>query len=499
VRIRGLNRLFFNKVEWKVNMEYQIPKSDLNPEIAENLKNIEKVIDQLNQRRDKGLSPELAMKLKKQLLISHVYHSNAIEGNKLSLRETELILEGMTINERPLKDEIEARSLANATEYLYKLIDGREPLTKRTLLELHGLVMKDIPGINSGQFRAIDVKIKDSEHTPPDFLEVDGHVDKLFQWMNRNSHKFNPLIMGAIIHHWMTWIHPFADGNGRVARMFLNFYLLQKGYPEIIIKITDRDNYYNSLIKADNGDICDLIELHADNIRESINIYEELLNEDERQKAWKLKYKELSESQYKQAKETYAFQYEVWKNQVSVFKALLLENVKDISGYLPHLSFSVKEYDILSFSQYLDILEDRKVSNTWYISLVIYDKNKHDGMGFIFYFERFKYSRPLSILSTKSEDKSSQKISIESKPQIKLYVTARKNQQSQNLKGEIDLINIGTWGDQLSFGLRNTKKGFGRFNKRANVITVKENPGKIVRMFIDQILKYYFSVDARTK
>jgi Fic family protein len=477
-------------------MEYQVPQNDLNPELVENVKNIEKVIDQLNQRRDKGLSPELSIKLKKQLLISHVYHSNAIEGNKLSLRETELILEGMSINERPLKDEIEARSLANATEYLYKLIDGREPLTKRTLVELHGLIMKDIPGINAGQFRTTEVRIKESEHVPPSFFEIDRHVDKLFQWMHRNSHKYSPLIMGAIIHHWLAWIHPFADGNGRVARMFLNFFLLQRGYPEVIIKIGERDRYYNALIKADKGDIADVVELLADSIRNSISVYEEMLNEDERQQAWKLKYKELSDTQYVKAKETFSFQYEVWKNQIAVFKALLLENIRDIGGYLPNLYFSVKEYDILSFSKYLDILENRDVSNTWYMLLNIYDKTKHDGMSFVFYFERFKYSRPLSIVSDEQSEQSPSNFKVESKPQIKLYVSARKNQKSVRLSDNIELVNIGTWGDQLSFGIKSNKKISGKWVRKIH--TIKENPGKIVRRFIDQVLENYFN-DATNK
>ena len=99
----------------------------------------------MNQRRDSGLSKDLLDKLKNQLLISQVYHSNAIEGNKLSLRETELILNGMVVNERPLKDELEAKSLANATEYLYKLIDGREPLTKsRTIAQRNKQLFKKL-------------------------------------------------------------------------------------------------------------------------------------------------------------------------------------------------------------------------------------------------------------------------------------------------------------------------------------------------------------------
>ncbi len=481
-------------------MQYEVPKIDLSDDLSESLNNIEKVVEDLNQRRDKGLDKDLELKLKKHLLISHVYNSNAIEGNQLSLRETELILNGMVVNERPLKDEIEAQSLANATEYLYKLIDGREPLTKRTLLELHGLIMADIPGMDAGSFRNKEVQIKNSKHTPPSFLTVDTHVDEMFQWMNRNSHKHPPLIMATVLHHWLTWIHPFSDGNGRTGRMFLDFFLLQKGYPEIIVKITDRDNYYNALISADNGDLTLLIELFAEKLRQTVNVYEEFINEDARQQAWKEKYKELSEEKYNKAKETYSFEYEVWKSQVSVFKALLKESVREIEEYLPQLSFSIKEYEDLTFSQYLDILEDRKVTNTWYLNLNIYNQKEHKGMSFIFYFERFKFSKPVTMLGKNNiTDNRGKRFTKDSKPQIKLYVSARRNQRSQKLHSDIDLINIGTWGEQLSFGLKNREWRPDKKHKKAQIITVKDNPGKVVRKFIDQILFSYFSIGKSNK
>lgn len=476
-------------------MEYKIPNIDISDDLEEALNNIEKVINDLNKRRDDGLDPELEKKLKKQLLISRVYNSNAIEGNILSLRETELILDGLVINERPLKDEIEAKSLAHATDYLYSLIDGREPLTKRTLLELHGLILADIPQVVSGKFRNEEVQIKNSDHTPPPFLTVEAHIDQLFQWMNRNSHKYPPLVMATILHHWLTWIHPFPDGNGRTARLFLDFYLLQKGYPEIIVKITDRDEYYNSLVDADKGDITRLIDLFSEKVRQTVNIYEEFLNESDRQKSWKEKYKEISEKSYQKAKETYSFEYEVWKSQISVFKALLNECISEIKEYLPNLQMTIKEYDILTFSQYLDILEDRKVTNTWYISLRVFDMKTKNVFSYVFYFERFKYSKPAEILRNRKIHCVDGKKGIEeSKPQIKLYVSARVLGKSKPLRKEIDLVNIGTWGEQLSFGVNNRDFVHGRKNKKAKIITVRENPGKIVRRFLDQVLYYYFKV-----
>ncbi|WP_299103563.1 Fic family protein [uncultured Winogradskyella sp.] len=469
-------------------MIYKIPNISANLDLNESLKNIEKIIDNLNKRRDNGLDNELENKLKKQLLISSVYNSNAIEGNKLSLRETEIILDGMVINERPLKDEVEARSLANATEYLYRLIDGREPLSKRTLLELHSLIMENIPNIQGGSFRKEEVTIKNADHKPIYWADVEPEVDEMFKWMNRNMHKYDPIIMCAILHHWLAWIHPFSDGNGRVSRLFTNFFLLQKGYPEIVIKISDRDNYYNSLIEADEGDITCLVELFSDKLRQTVNIYEEFLNEYDRQKTWKARYKQLGEDSYEKAKETYSYQYEVWKSQLNVFKALLFENIKELEELLPQLTFYKKEYDILSYSQYLDIIEDRKVSNTWYIVISIYNKTNDKSMGFVFYFERFKFSSKINFSKNKPKKQD--------KPEIKLFVTARKDQKSLRLDRAVELVNVGTWGDQLSFGVHNIKwdprkKGD---NARASIITIRENPSKIIRTFLDQILYTYFDI-----
>jgi Fic family protein len=466
-------------------MKYKIPNISAGLDLTENLKNIDKVIDDLNKRRDYGLDQDLEYRLKRHLLISSVYNSNAIEGNKLSLRETEIILDGMVINERPLKDELEARSLANATEYLYKLIDGREQLCKRTLLELHTLIMENIPNINGGVFRQEDVTIKNSDHKPINWGDVPDEIDEMFKWMNRNMHKYNPIVMCAIIHHWLVWIHPFSDGNGRVTRLFTNFFLLQKGFPEIVIKISDRDNYYNALVDADNGDITKLVDLFSDKIRQTVSIYEEFLNEHDRQLAWKKRYKELGEEQYSNAKEKFAYQYEVWQNQLNTFKTILIKNVDTLDKLLPDISFFIKEYDIISYSQYLDILEDRKVSNTWYFVLSIRSNTRDKSMGFVFYFERFKPTGKVNIVE-----------GVKKRPHIKLYVVARKDQHSYKLGPEIDLVNVGTHRDQLSFGVhnRNWDPVLKEKNKRPSIITVKDNPNKVVRTFLDQILFKYFEI-----
>jgi len=477
-------------------IQYKIPKIHLSSELKENLSFVEKTIDILNVKRDEGLSKELLDNLKKQLLVKQVYHSNAIEGNKLSLRETELILNGMVINERPLKDEIEAKSLAIATEYLYSLIDGREPLTKRTILELHSLIMKNIPGIESGVFRIHDVQIQNSEHKPPSFLDVENHVDELFQYMNRNSHRHPPMVMGAILHHWMTWIHPFSDGNGRVSRMFLNFFLLQKGYPEIIIKISERDEYYNSLITADNGNLENLIELLSENIKETISAYEELINEDQRQKEWLKKYSEIKPDDYTKVKSKHSYDYEVWQNQMAVFKTLFKKSLQEISEHLKEIEISYKDYDVITFNQYLDILEDRPVSSTGYMFVKLFDRNKHEALTLVFYFQRLYRSKLLKLAEEKKKNPRNFKSRRIIPPTIKLNISARKNGVEIRFDDNVDLVNIGTYKDQLSFGIidRSVKR---ESWQKPKVESKTDSPGVVIRKFIDQILKLYFEIDTK--
>ncbi|MFY8096516.1 MAG: Fic family protein [Flavobacterium sp.] len=473
-------------------MRYSIPTMSADLDLSDNLKNIEKTIDNLNKRRDTGLDPELEQRLKKHLLISSVYNSNAIEGNKLSLRETEIILEGMSINERPLKDEIEAKSLSNATSYLYDLINGSEPLNKRCLFDLHSLLMENIPNMKAGVFRNEEVTIKNSEHVPISWLHVTEEIESMFRWMNRNMHKYNPVVMCSILHHWLVWIHPFSDGNGRVTRLFTNFFLLQKGYPEIVVKIGDRDNYYNALIDADKGNITKLVDLFCDKIRQTVAVYEGFLNEHDRQIAWKQRYQNLVEDKYSEAKETFSYQYEVWKDQLNVFKTILLKNVETLDKILPHIAFEIKEYDILTYEQYLDILEDRKVSNTWYFVLSIFNQENQKKMNFVFYFERLKVIEKANLAEA---DKKTQK------PHVKLFVVGRKHSESIRLGRSIDLVNVGTHRDELSFGVHNKKWDIklGNKNPKGSIITVKENPNKMARIFLDQILYKYFDVNKKKK
>jgi hypothetical protein len=141
----------------------------------------------------------------------------------------------------------------------------------------------------------------------------------------------------------------------------------------------------------------------------------------------------------------------------------------------------------------LDLLENRKVSNTWYIRLRIFDKNKKFGINFIFYFERLHRSKLLRLNGDEKKfDPNKKTRSLP--PQIKLYISTKNEGISQKLDDRVDLANIGTWKDQLSFGVVNRRIKRAPHQK-PKLDTNTGNPGKVIRKFIDQILEYYFDIE----
>ncbi|MDR3562209.1 MAG: Fic family protein [Negativicutes bacterium] len=444
---------------------YQIPDFTPSTQLQATMREIQNTINHLNTRRDSGLSPVLKERIFKYLKVSHVYNSNAIEGNLLSLRETELILDNMSVNEQSFKDQVEARSLGLALEYLHGLINGKEPLCKDSLITIHNLLMAEIPLVAAGQLRKENVSISQSSHTPPKWEYVLDHLNDLFKWFEREK-SISPIVKGAILHHWLTWIHPFQDGNGRVSRLMLNFHMLQHGFPEIVIRIEDRDRYYNALSAADQGDITALVDLCCDKLFETAAIYDEFINEGIRESEWVKKY---TQTGFEKRIETARYDYEVWKSAMEVFRTRFAQTVRAIEPSLRDLSFTLRFYPVISFNQYLDILEDRKLSQTWFFKLVVCDRGGNE-TAFIFYFGRWRIPKVQNM-----------------RPFVKLFISVQQGGHSRKLSDNINLVNIGLMKDRLVIGLREP-------SFRQRVVSVESLPGPIIRDFIDQILKEYYDV-----
>jgi len=227
-------------------------------------------------KSNRPLSPSIVKKLREQLSLELTYNSNAIEGNKLTLKETYLIInDGLTVKGKSFKDHLEAKNHHEAIDFLHDLIEQKKnhTVSEHLIRSLQQLIIKDIEDSQAGSYRQGQVIITGSKHRPPESFDVPKLMQEFILWIKKNSSKMHPVTLAAIAHHKLVHIHPFIDGNGRTARLFMNLLLMQKGYPLVIILKNDRQKYYRALEKADAGKYDELEKFIAQAVERSMNIY----------------------------------------------------------------------------------------------------------------------------------------------------------------------------------------------------------------------------------
>ncbi|RLG44040.1 MAG: Fic family protein [Thermoproteota archaeon] len=244
-----------------------------SPLIAPTLRaRIEEGVKRLNSERP--LNPKALAKLRRLLIVEYIYNTNAIEGNTLTLRETRLVLEeGITIAGKPLRDHLEARNHLEALKYVEEL--SRRRIREFDLLKIHHLVMMGIPEARPGEYRREQVYIGGSSHIPPPPSEVPKLIGRFLRWLNGTieSEELHPVELAAVAHAYLTAIHPFLDGNGRVARLLMNILLMRYGYPLTVIRKERRREYYKALEEADRGRAKPIVNFVARAVDESLTLY----------------------------------------------------------------------------------------------------------------------------------------------------------------------------------------------------------------------------------
>jgi Fic family protein len=210
-------------------------------------------------------------RLREEIRLRHTYHSNAIEGNSLTLQETKVVIEeGITIGGKSLSEHLEATGNARGYDSIEELARSSKPLNQIMIQELHELVTRGWLE-DSGHYRTQNVRIAGAKKSPPNFSKVPVLIDKLFDQIKRM--KTHTIIKASFFHHGFVQIHPFSDGNGRVARLLTNLLLMRDGYPPMVLRKDDRKKYYECLRKADGGNLRPLINFIGKAVDESLILY----------------------------------------------------------------------------------------------------------------------------------------------------------------------------------------------------------------------------------
>jgi len=220
-------------------------------------------------------------RLREEINPEFIYNSNAIEGNTLNLNETRLVLtEGMTIKGKPLKDHLEATNHLEALDYIYKLSNDTFDITVGHLLKMHQIMLNGIEKELAGRYRPAHIRIPGANFIPPNALKISQLMEDFVKWIKENEKQANIIEYVADLHYQFVWIHPFIDGNGRVARLLMNLILIRKGYPPAIILNNDRGKYYNALNNADRGEFHAFFKIIGQAVERSLDIYLRVLGLD---------------------------------------------------------------------------------------------------------------------------------------------------------------------------------------------------------------------------
>lgn len=235
-----------------------------------------KRLDALKAKLDeyRPLPADIVQNLHENLVLQWTYHSNAIEGNTLTLKETKVALEGITLGGKTLREHFEAINHRDAILLVEELVSKQQPLDAWTIKSLHQLVLKNIDVDNVGQYRKVNVLIAGATHRPPDALQVPEQMHNFMHWYDTEAQTLHPVERAARVHGEFVKIHPFSDGNGRTARLLMNLELMKAGFPATVIEVKQRLAYYEALDKAHcSGDYTDFIALLANCVEQSFEPY----------------------------------------------------------------------------------------------------------------------------------------------------------------------------------------------------------------------------------
>ena len=233
---------------------YRIPMDAVKPvdgrknrykKIPEQFVSLFSRIDALKNELDNRcpLTQGEVQRLREEFLVEYTFNSIAIEGNTLTLQETAMVLEGVTIDKKPLKDHLEAVGHRDAFLYVQDIVNNKIPFTESIIKQIHTLVLMDRPE-DRGVYRRIPVGILGAFHEPPEPILVPELVERSIK--ENNLTKLHPIETAALFHLKFEGIHPFIDGNGRTGRLILNLFLMQHGYLPVNVKFTDRNRYYEA-------------------------------------------------------------------------------------------------------------------------------------------------------------------------------------------------------------------------------------------------------------
>lgn len=216
--------------------------------------------------------------LRETMILEWTYNSNAIEGNTLTLAETRVVLEGITVGGKSIREHLEAINHRDAVVFLEEIVRTGEPLTELAIRNIHRLVLRGIDDVHAGVYRTENVLITGAKHRPPEHFLIKEQMETLLARYSNEWQSLHTVHRAALLHGEFVKVHPFVDGNGRTARLLMNLELMRDGFPAAIITASQRLQYYEALDRAHTtGNFDTFTALVADSVEASLDLWLSLL------------------------------------------------------------------------------------------------------------------------------------------------------------------------------------------------------------------------------
>lgn len=187
----------------------------------------------------------------KSFLIDFAFNTTSIEGNTITLLEAHrLLTENLTPKNKTLR---EIYDLQNTEKVFFKILKSKSKINHKFIINIHDKLLENID-LRKG-YRTHDIRVFRSKFSasPAKYIKIDMNI--LLNWLEKYEKKFHPIALVSMFHQKFEKIHPFSDGNGRTGRMLMNYMLMRKGYPPIIIRNSKRSEYLDALAKANDADL----------------------------------------------------------------------------------------------------------------------------------------------------------------------------------------------------------------------------------------------------
>jgi Fic family protein len=321
--------------------------------------------------RHRPLPADLNRRLMDDLLYDRVYSSAVTEGNRLSRRETIVLLTQGVVDAGTRRDRSEVQNLGKAILQVDDWLRDQVEFSEGLLRELHKIVIGDLDPSNAGAYRLEDVAISGSETVPPPAGDVPDLVRQTVDTVRVNVETAHPLQLGAWAHWAITRIHPFRDGNGRIARLVQDYILLRRGYIPAPLFSEDRQGqYYEALELADKGTPQTLVELLTKNVLRVADRCLSAIDEVGETATW---LDSLVHAASEHARETTHRRFIKWDRRVKLlvgeFHALVEELRERLGRNVPDFWFNFKRYGDLDFGKYQSLLAQGRAERSWLFGL----------------------------------------------------------------------------------------------------------------------------------